>query len=215
VGVRSEWLRRDAVVLALGAGNAAALQALRDLEATVGGAPASASALSPLPVVWVCETDDVNEQIQALEAGADLCVLWPISERDLAARLGALMRRSGRPLQPSSPNAASGPAAHGVWRFGEWMLDLATRRLNSPIGRVVVLTLAEFRLLRVFLARPRQVLTRDALLSHARGEGVEVFDRSVDLLVSRLRTKLDDSPQQPRYIHTVRGVGYLFDAFGV
>lgn len=210
-GARREWLQLDAVVLSLGDGNAAALQALRRLEAEWRGRSPQAVDPVPLPVVWMCAGDDVEEQIQAFEAGADLCLRWPLSERETSACLGALLRRMGRaPVVPSARQRS-----HGICRFGEWALDLATRRLTSPIGRVVVLTLAEFRLLRVFLSHPRQVLTRDTLLTQARGGDVEVFDRSVDLVVSRLRTKLDDHPHQPRYIHTVRGVGYLFDAYGV
>lgn len=207
-GARREWMQLDAVVLSLGEGNADALQALRRMEREAGGADVSGGSL---PVVWMCATASVEEPIQALEAGADLCLTWPLSEREMAASLGAMLRRTGR--APAMP--ANRPSSHGSFRFGEWMLDLATRRLTSPIGRIVVLTLAEFRLLRVFLSHPRQVLTRDALLTQARGAGVEVFDRSVDLVVSRLRTKLDDHPHQPRYIHTVRGVGYLFDTYGV
>ncbi len=209
-GARREWLQLDAVVLSLGHDNTLALQALRQMEAEWRvQAPDAASVL--LPVVWMCAGDDVEEQIHAFEAGADLCLRWPLSERETGACLGALLRRMGRsPVVPSARQRS-----HGICRFGEWALDLATRRLTSPIGRVVVLTLAEFRLLRVFLSHPRQVLTRDTLLTQARGADIEVFDRSVDLVVSRLRTKLDDHPHQPRYIHTVRGVGYLFDAYGV
>ncbi len=227
-----DWSTLGAVVLALGDDNLDALKAVRQAE-SIGKGGRSKSA--GVPVVWVCATSSVDEQIQALEAGADLCLTWPMSVRELQARLRALMRRADRhtfqpvgclsaPDRVSSGRDSSAQAPSRTWsaalslgacRFGEWVLDLATRRLTSPIGRVVVLTLAEFRLLRVFLSRPRQVLTRDALLTEARGAEVDVFDRSVDLVVSRLRTKLDDHPHQPRYIHTVRGVGYLFNADGV
>jgi DNA-binding response OmpR family regulator len=201
---------QDVMVLALGHGNAAALQQVRQQEAQQAGTGAW---VAPLPVVWMSAGDDVDEQVQALNAGADACIAWPVSPRELSLRLESLVRRAqgGRPAAP----AQAAQAPHGVLRFGSWELDLDTRRLCAPTGLVVVLTLTEFRLLRAFLTQPRHVLSRDELLSHARGREVDVFDRSIDLLISRLRHKLDDDPREPRYIRTVRGVGYLFDAFGV
>ena len=96
-------------------------------------------------------------------------------------------------------------------RFDQWRLDSVLRQLHSPEGLVVPLSNAEFRLLWVFLERPRRVLNRELLLDAARGRAIEAFDRSIDLLVSRLRQKLGDDPRSPRLIKTVRGEGYLFD----
>ena len=97
-------------------------------------------------------------------------------------------------------------------RFDAWRLNGVLRQLQSPEGLVVPLSNAEFRLLWVFLERPRRVLSREQLLDAARGRSIEAFDRSIDLLVSRLRQKLGDDPKSPRLIKTVRGEGYLFDA---
>ncbi|PXW98593.1 two-component system OmpR family response regulator [Sphaerotilus hippei] len=212
-GMQTDWLpvwptlrelpaSHDVVVLALGRGNAQALQALRRLEATREGA-------TPAPVVWVSRSPQIDERLLALESGADVCLDWPVPARELAARLGSVLRRRVRADGPADDSAVEHLS------FGRWRLEPSTRRLVAPTGLVVVLTQSECRLLQAFLMRPRRVFSRDELLSQARGRGVDVIDRSIDLLISRLRHKLDDDPREPRYIHTVRGVGYLFDAFGV
>ena len=97
-------------------------------------------------------------------------------------------------------------------RFDNWRLNSVLRQLISADGLVVPLSNAEFRLLWVFIERPRRVLSREQLLDAARGRSIEAFDRSIDLLVSRLRQKLGDDPKSPQLIKTVRGEGYLFDA---
>ncbi len=97
-------------------------------------------------------------------------------------------------------------------RFDNWRLNSVLRQLVADDGLVVPLSNAEFRLLWVFIERPRRVLSREQLLDAARGRSIEAFDRSIDLLVSRLRQKLGDDPKAPQLIKTVRGEGYLFDA---
>ena len=97
-------------------------------------------------------------------------------------------------------------------RFDNWRLNSVLRQLIADDGLVVPLSNAEFRLLWVFIERPRRVLSREQLLDAARGRSIEAFDRSIDLLVSRLRQKLGDDPKAPQLIKTVRGEGYLFDA---
>lgn len=92
-----------------------------------------------------------------------------------------------------------------------WRLNTTLRQLISPDELVIPLSNAEFRLLSVFLDHPNRVLTRDFLLDQARGRSMELFDRSIDLLVSRLRQKIGDDPRTPRLIKTVRGEGYFFD----
>ncbi|MGH8637134.1 MAG: winged helix-turn-helix domain-containing protein, partial [Burkholderiales bacterium] len=94
-------------------------------------------------------------------------------------------------------------------RFADWKLDLTTRNLVSPKGVVVALSGAEFRLLKVFLERPNRVLNRDQLMELTQGQGAEALDRSIDVLVSRVRQRLEEDAREPRIIKTVRGEGYV------
>jgi two-component system OmpR family response regulator len=99
-----------------------------------------------------------------------------------------------------------------IVHFEGWTLHVSSRQLSTPSGMIVPLSNAEFRLLWTFIQRPRRVLTRDQLMDAARGQASTAFDRSIDLLVSRLRQKLDEDPRDPRLLKTIRGEGYLFDA---
>ena len=108
------------------------------------------------------------------------------------------------------PGAAAAEPA-GQLRFGDWTLDTTARHLLDEEGAVVALSGAEYRLLRVLLQHPQRVLTRDHLLNLTQGRE-DVFDRSIDLLVSRLRQRLRDGPREARYIKTVRNEGYVFCA---
>lgn len=156
-------------------------------------------ARSRLPILVMLAGDDAFDRVLALESGADAVMAKPINERELKARVrGFLSRRE------ASPGTAS-------ICFGRWRLDAQTRRLSGPNGFSTALSPAEYRLLRAFLERPQSVLGRQELLDMARGAGVEVLERSIDLLISRLRAKLDDDARSPRLIRTVRGIGYLFD----
>jgi DNA-binding response OmpR family regulator len=165
----------------------------------------------------VCLCDPApGRRAAALEAGADDCLSRPYEARELLARLSAVRRRSQRP-----PRAA-GDAPARRQGFGDWRMDAHSRRLVHTSGRDVTLTEAEWRLLRIFLQRPRLALAREHLQALTQGATSEItdpppaiVDRNVDLLVSRLRHKLADTAARPSYIHTIRGVGYLFDAFEV
>lgn len=159
---------------------------------------------SRLPAVVLVAGDAAVERVIALESGADDALAQPVVPRELVARLRAVQRRA-RPLA----------ARERLLRFGAWQLDRHTRVLSVPGGPQVSLSLAEFRLLQVFLQHPGSVLSREQLMDLARGRSIDAFERSIDLLVSRLRSKLDDDPREPRHIRTVRGVGYLFDLFGL
>eukprot|EP01030_Chromulinospumella_sphaerica_P009602 gene9602-9414_t len=120
---------------------------------------------------------------------------------DAAAMRTQLAAHSGQP-------ASQGPDE--VVRFDGWELHCVERHLRSPQGVVVPLSNAEFRLLCTFLRMPRRIFSRDQLMEQARGRAMDAFERSIDLLVSRLRTKLADDPRSPSMIRTVRGAGYLF-----
>ncbi|MET0210961.1 MAG: response regulator transcription factor [Burkholderiaceae bacterium] len=152
---------------------------------------------SRLPVIVLLQHDSTLERVLALERGADAVVPKDGEPRELQARIRALLRpREGDPAE--------------VLMFGRFRLEPMTRRLTGPGGFAVVLSQSEYKLLRAFLERPHSVLQRQELLQMARGEGVTALDRSVDLMISRLRQKMNDDPSAP-LIRTVRGIGYLFD----
>jgi len=156
---------------------------------------------SPVPVLIASARGEAVDRVLGLEIGADDYLAKPFEPRELVARVRALLRRRDR-------FASAGAARVRV--FAGWRLDLATRALTAPSGDPVELTAGEFDLLAAFLARPRTVLSRDDLMDMLRGRAADVFDRSIDIQVSRLRRKLGDDPREPRLIRTVRNAGYLF-----
>lgn len=158
-----------------------------------------------IPVVMLTARDDATDRIIGLEMGADDYVVKPFSARELLARINAVIRRS-RMLPPNLQITE----ASRLLAFGQWRLDTTARHLLDGEGTVVALSGAEFRLLRVFLDHPQRVLSRDQLLNLTQGRDAEHFDRSIDLLVSRLRQRLQDDPREPAYIKTVRSEGYVF-----
>ncbi|ROR29516.1 response regulator [Inmirania thermothiophila] len=160
-------------------------------------------ARSSVPVIMLTARGEETDRIVGLEMGADDYVAKPFSPRELLARIKAVLRRAG---------GAAGTAPGRRYRFAGWTLDAVTRQLTSPEGTVVPLSGAEYRLLRVFLERPGRVLARDRLLDLARGREAAPFDRSIDVLVSRLRRRLGDDGREPRLIRTVRGEGYVLAA---
>jgi two-component system OmpR family response regulator len=161
---------------------------------------------SDIPILMLTARCEPTDRIIGLELGADDYMAKPFEPRELVARIQSILRRvrDDRGAPREEPRASL--------RFDGWTLHCVLRQLQSPDGLVVPLSNAEFRLLWVFLERPRRVLSREQLLDEARGRSIEAFDRSIDLLVSRLRQKLGDDPRNPALIKTVRGEGYLFDA---
>jgi two-component system OmpR family response regulator len=144
------------------------------------------------------------ERAEVLDLGADDCMVAPVERRELAARILAVRRGHSQPVNP---------VGQVPWiRFGDWLLDTERRCLSNAQHESVTLAHAEYRLLQAFLAAPYQVVSREQLMDEARGRDTEAYDRSIDLLVSRLRAKLADDPRQPRLIQTIRGQGYLFNA---
>jgi two-component system OmpR family response regulator len=137
--------------------------------------------------------------------GADDYVVKPFSPRELLARIKAVIRRT-RMLPPNLRITET----TDMLSFGRWRLDTTARHLIDQDGTIVPLSGAEFRLLRVFLDHPQRVLSRDQLLNLTQGRDAELFDRSIDLLVSRLRTRLEDNAKEQSYIKTVRAEGYVF-----
>ena len=159
----------------------------------------------PLPIVMLSARSDEADRILGLELGADDYLSKPFAARELLARARAVLRRT-RMLPPAI--AAEAPQAR--LSFGVWTLDTIARHLLDTEGTVVSLSGAEYRLLRVLLQHPQRILSRDQLLQLTQGRESDVFDRSIDLLVSRVRQRLGDGPREARYIKTVRNEGYVF-----
>lgn len=157
------------------------------------------------PILMLTARGDEADRIVGLEMGADDYLSKPFASRELLARIRAILRRA-RALPANL--ILSEASAH--IRFGEWQLDTTGRHLIDAAGTMVALSGAEYRLLRVFLDYPQRVLSRDQLLNLTQGRETESFDRSIDLLVSRLRQRLRDEAREPRYIKTVRSEGYVF-----
>ncbi len=154
-------------------------------------------------VVLTAKGDDVD-RIVGLELGADDYLGKPFNPRELLARIHAVLRRQPPPELPGAPSAEPIEV-----RFGPFRLNLATRQLSRD-GEPVPLTTGEFAVLKVLVQHARTPLTREKLMSLARGREYGAYDRSLDVQVSRLRRLIETDPQQPRLIQTVWGVGYVF-----
>jgi two-component system OmpR family response regulator len=150
---------------------------------------------------------DEADRIVGLELGADDYLIKPFSPRELLARIRAVLRRSAAALRRSQKNPSQ-----PLYSFAGWELNMRTRRLVSPDGNTVPLTAGEFNLLTAFLQSPQQILTREQLLAASRLHDEEVFDRSIDVQILRLRRKLEHDPSEPKLIVTERGAGYMFAA---
>ncbi len=161
---------------------------------------------SDTPVIMLTARAELADRVVGLEVGADDYVTKPFEMRELVARIHTVLRRSqGGQRRPAA-------AAGHELRFGAWRLNTTLRQLVDGEDTVVPLSNAEFRLLLTFIEHPHRVLDRELLINQARGRDLDVFDRSIDLLVSRLRQKLRDDPRDPVLIRTVRGEGYVFTA---
>lgn len=169
-------------------------------------------AQSRIPVIMLTARSGRFDCVMGLESGTDDYVSKPFEPRELVARIQAVLRRA---RDSGEPSARAGDAAV-IW-FDGWRMHRVERHLTSPSGVVVPLSNAEFRLLSTFVAHPRKLLSREQLLDEARGRDADAFDRSIDLLVSRLRQKLAKGQAvatggADELIKTVRGAGYIFNA---
>jgi two-component system, OmpR family, response regulator len=156
------------------------------------------------PVLMLTARNDETDRIVGLEMGADDYLAKPFAARELLARIKAVLRRA-RMLPPNLQVTEAGQ----LLTFGEWRLDTVARHLLDGEDTAVALSGAEYRLLRVFLDHPQRVLSRDQLLNLTQGREAELFERSIDLLVSRVRQRLRDDAREPAYIKTVRNEGYV------
>jgi DNA-binding response OmpR family regulator len=160
-----------------------------------------------LPIIILTGRRDEADRVMGLELGADDYLTKPFSPRELLARIRALLRRSR-----VQETVAGSLQRIRAYRFAGWDLNVRLRRLTSPTGTLVPLTNAEFNVLAAFLAAPQRVLSRDQLLGLSRLHDNEVYDRSIDTQVARLRKKIEPSQQKAQLIHTERGAGYIFMA---
>src|SRR5216684_2045131 len=160
---------------------------------------------SSVGIIILTGRGETVDRIIGLEMGADDYLPKPFHLRELLARVKSVLRRASSRAQKEKPSGARARA-----RFAGWHLDLSTRELTSPAGEAVRLTTGEFDLLAAFVSNANQVLSRDRLLDLARNREAGPFDRTIDVQVGRLRRKLEDDPQNPTLIKTVRGSGYIF-----
>lgn len=161
------------------------------------------------PVIMLSAVGTDIDRIVGLEMGAEDYLAKPCNPRELLARIRTVLRRaSGAPR--AAPRAADAALAGTMLQFSGWKVDLVARLLTDPRDHIVHLSDGEFRLLRVFVQRPRRVLSRDQLLDMARGPESEHYDRAIDVQISRLRRKLSAGHDGQDLIRTVRNEGYMF-----
>ena len=157
-----------------------------------------------LPIVVLSGRSEEADRVMGLELGADDYVTRPFSLRELLARIRAVLRRSRLPAARDDSLRA--------YRFEGWELNLRLFRLKSPDGSCIDVSRGEFALLRAFLSAPQRILSRERLLELTHINSLEVYDRSIDVQIMRLRRKIEVDCAHPRFIRTERGAGYYFDA---
>ncbi|MFQ6573415.1 response regulator [Pseudomonas sp. UM16] len=161
------------------------------------------SRLAQVPIIMLTASSDEADRVIGLELGADDYLGKPFSPRELQARIKALLRRAGFAQERNGGD---------VLTFDDWRLDTISHRLFHRDGEEVILSGADFALLKLFLDHPQQILDRDTIGNATRGREPMPLDRIVDMAVSRLRQRLRDTQKPPRLIRTVRGSGYLLAA---
>jgi two-component system, OmpR family, response regulator len=162
---------------------------------------------SAIPIVMLTGVADEADRVMGLELGADDYLTKPFSPRELLARIRTVLRRT-----KTAAVTQARQREIRAYRFAEFELNLRTRRLKRGDGAHISLSNGEFNLLAALLGSPQRILTRDQLLEASRVYDNEVYDRSIDVQVLRLRRKIEVDPSQPQYIITERGVGYVFSS---
>lgn len=162
-------------------------------------------ARSMVPVIMLTARGEPLDRILGLEMGADDYMVKPFEPRELLARIRNVLRRHSPRIDEENADAKR-------IRFAAWTLDVVARHLLSPQGTVVILSGAEFRMLKIFLQHPNRVLNRDQLSLLTKGRDADPLDRSIDLQVSRLRQKLEEDAKNPAVLKTVRNEGYVLAA---
>jgi two-component system OmpR family response regulator len=185
----------DLVLLDVMLPGASGLDLCRDLRAR-----------SQVPIIMLTARGSETDRVLGLELGADDYIAKPFSRPELLARIRAVLRRA------ASPANTAQPGSHRRIGFDGWTLDTARRELVAPDGAGIDLSAAEYDLLLAFIEHPQRVLSRDQLLELSRNRVGDVFDRSIDVLVGRLRRKIEPEDGGPVLIKTLRGAGYMFTA---
>nr|WP_175773455.1 winged helix-turn-helix domain-containing protein [Paraburkholderia phenazinium] len=162
---------------------------------------------SGIPLIMMSGRGDETDRVLGLELAADDFLNKPFSGRELLARIRAQLRRATELSYPRSPGDE---CASERYRFDDWVLDMSKRTLQRADGFECCLTQGEFALLSAMVLQPQRVWSRDQLLEHTRGLDSDVYDRTIDVLILRLRRKIEPNPRQPAYIRTQRGIGYVF-----
>lgn len=165
---------------------------------------------SDIPLIMLTGKDNIIDKVVGLEIGADDYITKPFHARELVARIKTVLRRSraneGK-MEPESMGTWS-----GIFRFGDWQLDLSGQRLTGIDGGAVILTTYEFRVLSALVQRPGKALSRDQIMDLVADRAWNPLDRSIDVLIGKIRKKLGDDSRDPRFIRTVRNTGYMFVA---
>ena len=162
-----------------------------------------------LPIVMLTGVGDEVDKIVGLETGADDYLMKPFNPRELVARIRAVLRRYGRSVQPARAVAAPAPQ-QGALTFGDKTLSPSERQLTSQSGEEIPLTNAEYRLLEFFLLHPDTIIPRPKLLAELGSDLSQYVDRTIDVLILRLRRKIEIVPSKPVHLQTRRGLGYIF-----
>jgi DNA-binding response OmpR family regulator len=194
----------DLIVLDLNMPEEDGLSIVRDLKAR-----------SAIPIIMLTATASAIDRVVGLELGADDYLPKPCELRELVARVRSVLRRVQAPAPgaaaPAAAPSASEPRDDGRRiRFGTKWLELDALRLSDDTGLAQALTRSEFDLLKAFADHPKRALSRERLLDLADARDPDAFDRAIDVRINRIRKKIEPDPGNPRYIRTVRGLGYVF-----
>lgn len=164
--------------------------------------------LTDIGIIILSGRSEATDRIIGLEIGADDYLTKPFEPRELLARVRSVLRRL--PVRAAAKGPAAQMVAGPIYRFGRWVLDPARRSVTSEAGEPATLTSGEFDLLEIFVEHPNRVLSRNQLMDYLHGTQTPAFDRSIDVRIRRLRQKIEDDPNVPKLIKTIRHAGYMF-----